>query len=108
MKTLRVGRFRAMFSAGPDGTGFAIQCAFGLKATPEELLGPGAPIYRVGWGWDADLPLRPWPAAHRKSLESTPGVHRCAVRTDWCAAWFGAYIGVSRYFWRDPLPERIH
>lgn len=97
-----------MFSAGPDSGGFAVQAAFGMRGTPEALLGPGVPIYRVGWGWDADLPLRPWPAMHRKNLEPTPGVHARSVRTDWCVAWFGAYIGVSRYFWRALLPERIH
>lgn len=42
---------------------------------------------RIGWGYDADLPLRLWPAAH---LGRTP-----AGRSDLCGAWMGLYIGVT-------------
>lgn len=48
----------------------------------------------------ADLPLRPWPAICQKPLEPAPKVHAKAVRTDWCFAWCGFYIGVARYWWR--------
>jgi len=45
-------------------------------------------ILRVGWGFDADLPLRPWIAAH---LMTTPkGWH------DTCIAWCGFYVGWAR------------
>lgn len=42
---------------------------------------------RVGWGWDVDLPLRPWPAA---KVWATPRGH-----ADACVAWLGFYVGVS-------------
>lgn len=45
---------------------------------------------RVGWGWDEDLPLRPWPGVH---LGYTPSNHN----RDLCFAWFGFYVGLS---WR--------
>jgi hypothetical protein len=41
---------------------------------------------RAGWGYDADLPLRPWPAVHRSD--------RGRLGSDVCAAWFGFYVGL--------------
>ena len=42
---------------------------------------------RVGWGFDKDLPLRPWPAVAR--VMAGPGKqHR-----DLCAGWLGFYVG---------------
>ena len=45
-------------------------------------------VLRLGWGFDADLPLRPWPAAH---TTTTP-----RGRHDTCIAWFGFYVGWTR------------
>lgn len=45
-------------------------------------------VLRLGWGFDADLPLRPWPAAH--SMTTPRGRH------DTCVAWCGFYFGWTR------------
>jgi hypothetical protein len=44
---------------------------------------------RIGWGYDSDLPLRPWPAKSRAT-------HTPAGRRDWCAGWCGFYIGITK------------
>ena len=42
---------------------------------------------RCGWGWDEDLPLRPWPWAHLSILKSGAN--------DLCFAWCGLFFGIS-------------
>ena len=42
---------------------------------------------RLGWGWDAELPLRPWPAVQ---------VHSVGRHPDWCIACCGFYVGLTK------------
>lgn len=37
----------------------------------------------LGWGWDRELPLRPWPQLHRR--RKPPG-------TQYVIGWFGVFI----------------
>lgn len=43
--------------------------------------------WRVGWGFDEDLPLRLWPQTQRKQAKRGPDV---------CAAWLGFFIGYTQ------------
>lgn len=54
---------------------------------------------RIGWGWDADLPLRPWPATHFG--------HSPAGRRDLCVAWCGFYVGATWGRPSTPAPEPV-
>ena len=58
----------------------------------------GSKIYRLGWGWDQDLPFRPWPACHMSLLERAPKVHKFAARQDFCASFLGVYFGLTVYW----------
>jgi hypothetical protein len=54
----------------------SMSIAFGLTRPPRVLM--------IGWGWDRDLPLRPWPAVSRTPTpKGTPAT---------CFAWFGFFI----------------
>jgi hypothetical protein len=70
------------------------------SASPDGMFDRPRPIYRLGIGWDKDLPLRPWPKAHTQ-VRSTQPVHTPEgeaiqpMYLDWCLAWFGLYIGLS-------------
>jgi hypothetical protein len=79
------------------GKGVILQCDGGLKPPPEQLF-VSAAIYRIGLGWDTDLPLRPWPACHMDLLTKAPKVHERAVRQDFCIAFFGLYFGYTVYW----------
>ena len=59
---------------------------------------------RVGWGWDEDFPLRPWPASFGRWDHFQLGRTMERWRYDWCAAWLGFYVGYSkgRWFYTDP------
>ena len=46
----------------------------------------GGAWLRLGWGYDDDLPLRPWPAIRRNRMLSSA--------LDLCAAWCGFYVGL--------------
>lgn len=49
---------------------------------------PNCPIYRLGWGFDSDLPLRPWMA---DAVTRTPNKDLLDV----CVSWLGLYMGVT-------------
>lgn len=51
--------------------------------------GGRALAFRIGWGFDDDLPLRPWPSY---SLGNT------RLTRDLTLGWFGLYVGFSRQF----------
>jgi hypothetical protein len=90
-------RFVLRAAAGKRPGEYAAQFDWGL--TPVRGVPPdGVIVYRLGWGWDGDLPLRPWPACHMTMLERAPRVHEHAARQDFCVAFLGLYFGMCKYW----------
>lgn len=50
-QVIRIGQTALGFNAGPTVTGWETNVAFGVFNT----------VVLVGFGWDVDHPLRPWP-----------------------------------------------
>lgn len=74
-----------------------INAGYGITNTDEERSvqvalagkrkGKRALAFRCGWGYDEDLPLRPWPSYALITSRTS---------RDLCIGWFGFYVGFSR------------
>lgn len=54
---------------------------------------------RAGWGWDEDLPFRPWPAWHFEVMDKGPiGMGRSLLINDLAIGMLGLYVAFS--WWR--------
>lgn len=88
MKSLKIGpvRIKAGFSNVNTGEERSAQVAVVGKHRDQRALG-----FRCGWGYDEDLPLRPWPSYALTTSRTS---------RDLCVGGFGFYVGLSR-----ELPE---
>jgi hypothetical protein len=48
---------------------------------------PSVWAFRIGWGYDDEVPIRPWPKWHRKQTEKG--------YQDFCIGLMGFYVGFS-------------